>query len=162
MNTSKKSPSGKALVRTPSGLTCPSCNHELSAFRKPVPGRQSKAAPNQCQLQAEREPMQGPVKTLKELNEILKNRFRVFVLFYASWCPFCTAFLPTFQSQVEMNPELFVAVQDDQETLCEPYDIGIFPTVLYFEDGKLVKRLDGVPGVGLNSKSFSTFVTSCI
>jgi len=113
-------------------------------------------------MPAEHEPPQGPVKTRGELEKILKNRFRVFVLFYASWCPFCTVFLPTFQSQIEMNPELFVAVQDDEETLCDPYAVDIFPTVLFFEDGKLIKRLDGIRGRGIDGKSFSTFVTSCI
>jgi hypothetical protein len=41
---------------------------------------------------------------------------------------------------------------DDKASLCEKYSVDIVPTVLLFEKGKVKKRLDGVPGAGLEEK----------
>ena len=85
--------------------------------------------------------------------ETLKTKTRFFALFYASWCPFSRKFLPIYQkctanSQV---PCLQVIV-DDRDDLCEKYGINFFPTVLFFENGEVAKRLDGEPGEGLSEK----------
>ncbi len=40
------------------------------------------------------------------LDDILKAKDRVFVLFYASWCPFSHRFLPTFEVFSEQGTEL--------------------------------------------------------
>jgi hypothetical protein len=37
----------------------------------------------------------------------------------------------------------------------------VVPTVLVFEKGKLVKRLDGLHGVGLSEKQLMDFVKTC-
>jgi thiol-disulfide isomerase/thioredoxin len=89
-----------------------------------------------------------------DLKEILKVEDKVIALFYASWCPFSQRFLPIFQKHVEKEGRHFVMVQNDQETMVDQYSVKVYPTVLFFEKGIILKRLDGVLGVGLDEKQF--------
>ena len=97
----------------------------------------------------------------KDLGEILRTKENVIALFYASWCPFCKKFLPIFMRNAEGEHRNFLRVQDDEETMADRYSVKIFPTVLYFEKGIVSKRLDGVPGVGLQEQHLAEFVRSC-
>jgi len=96
-----------------------------------------------------------------DLNEIVQAQGRVIALVYASWCPFCRRFLPVFQQQSQEKQRHFLRVQDDRETVAEKYEIDVFPTLLFFEDGAVVKRLDGAPGAGLNEKQLTDFIQLC-
>jgi len=90
------------------------------------------------------------------LEDTLKSKDRAIVLFYASWCPFSQRFLPVFEkfSQDKTRACLRV-VTDDKASLCDKYSVEVVPTVLVFEKGKVVKRLDGTPGVGLKEKQLA-------
>jgi thiol-disulfide isomerase/thioredoxin len=85
-----------------------------------------------------------------ELEKIVKGRAKVFVLFYASWCPFSQRFLPVFQRIAETKRDCLRVITDDKASLCEKYSVDTVPTVLLFEKGNVTKRLDGEPGAGLN------------
>ncbi len=91
----------------------------------------------------------------------LKSQDKVIALFYASWCPFCSRFLPVFKKHSEGKERNFLLVQDDKDTIGEKYSVGVFPTVLFFENGKLTKRLDGAAGLGLQEKQLIEFINSC-
>jgi thioredoxin 1 len=106
---------------------------------------------NQCPL----------VSNEQDIAAVLKENKKVIALFYASWCPFCARFLPVFTKQAEGKEQNFLLVQDDKETICEKYAVKIFPTVLFFDNGVLVKRLDGAAGAGLQEKQLVDFVNSC-
>ena len=95
------------------------------------------------------------------LKDNLKANERAIALFYASWCPFCVDFLPVFQKCAEGEGLGFLVVQDDQETMGDRYAVEVVPTVLFFEKGKVAKRLDGVLGVGLNEKKLTDFIDIC-
>jgi hypothetical protein len=41
------------------------------------------------------------------------------------------------------------------------YEVEVFPTVLFFENGAVSKRLDGIPGVGLTEKHLVDFIAAC-
>ena len=97
----------------------------------------------------------------QELAHALKEKDKVIALFYASWCPFCSRFLPVFNKQAEGRERNFLLVQDDEETICDKYSVRIFPTVLFFEKGVLAQRLDGAAGVGLQEKQLVEFINSC-
>ncbi len=85
-------------------------------------------------------------------NEI-KSKDKAFVLFYASWCPFSQRFLPIFEEFAKSNPkECLSVIVDDKPDVCEEYAIEYYPTVIMFKKGKVHKRLDAEPGVGLNKK----------
>jgi thioredoxin-like negative regulator of GroEL len=96
-----------------------------------------------------------------DLIEILRAADHVMALFHASWCPFCVSFLPIFKKHAEGEGRHFVSVQDDQETIADQYSVKVYPTVLFFKNGVISKRLDGVLGVGLDEKQLTEFVGQC-
>jgi thiol-disulfide isomerase/thioredoxin len=86
-------------------------------------------------------------------HEEIKKRDRAFVLFYATWCPFSQRFLPVFEEYSKNNPkECLSVIVDEAPDVFEEYDIEYYPTVIMFKKGKVHKRLDAEPGVGLNKK----------
>jgi thioredoxin 1 len=101
------------------------------------------------------------VNNNRALIKALGESDRVITLFYASWCPFCARFLPVFQKHLAQTGRQVVLVQDDQENMAGAYSVKIYPTVLFFENGAVSKRLDGVPGVGLDEKQLAEFINQC-
>lgn len=97
----------------------------------------------------------------QDLQKALKSNNSAIALVYASWCPFCAKFLPVFKKCTEKDKRLVLLVQDDDENIAAKYAINIFPTVLFFEKGKVAKRLDGAPGIGLQEKQLVEFIDSC-
>lgn len=101
------------------------------------------------------------VNSSHDLNEILKIKDSVIALFYASWCPFCVEFLPIFKKHAKEDGRHFVMVQDDREAIADQYSVRVYPTLLFFENGVVSKRLNGVSGVGLDGKQLVEFLGSC-
>lgn len=94
------------------------------------------------------------------LDGILKSKDRVVVLFYASWCPFSQRFLPIFEKYAQGKTQTCLRVKtDDKASLCEEHSVEVVPTVLLFEKGIVTKRLDGVPGVGLEEKQLTDLIS---
>jgi thioredoxin 1 len=80
------------------------------------------------------------------------------VLFHSTWCPFCRSFWPTFQKETARAPgwtPIEAVIDEEENPLWEKFSLDIVPSVLFFEQGKLVKRLDGRAGVGLTAKQLS-------
>ncbi|MHC4184186.1 MAG: thioredoxin family protein [Planctomycetota bacterium] len=83
----------------------------------------------------------------------IKDMNKAFVLFYASWCQFCKQFLPIFEEYSKSNPKDCLSVLiDEKPDVCREYSIEYYPTVILFKKGKVHKRLDARPGIGLNKK----------
>lgn len=102
------------------------------------------------------------IESEQELEKLLKTKKRVFVLFYASWCPFSMRFLPFFEKFSEgKEQEFFRVATDDMEACEDRYSVEVVPTIIYFENGKASKRLDGVSGGGLSEKQLKDFCSSC-
>jgi len=86
-------------------------------------------------------------------HEKIENKEKAFVLFYATWCPFSQRFLPIFEEYSKSHPkECLNVIVDEEPDVCEEYAIEYYPTVIMFKKGKVHKRLDAEPGVGLNKK----------
>lgn len=99
---------------------------------------------------------QGTKKNAFENN--LKDKEKAYVLFYATWCPFSQRFLPIFEEYSKSNPrECLSLIVDEEPEVFEEYGIEYYPTVICFVRGKIQKRLDAVPGVGLNKKQLKDF-----
>lgn len=96
-----------------------------------------------------------------DLEKFLKDKDRVIALVYASWCPFCRRILPTFRAYAKDEKRNLLLVADDEEKVCDKHDINVFPTLLFFEKGIVVKRLDGKPGVGLSEEQIADFIRDC-
>ena len=92
-------------------------------------------------------------KRKSTFHEDIKSKDKAFVLFYATWCPFSLQFKPIFEEYSKSNPkECLSVIVDDEPDFCEEYAIEYYPTVIMFKKGKVHKRLDAEPGIGLNKK----------
>jgi len=91
------------------------------------------------------------VMTQQELDAAVGQKKKAVVLFHTSWCPYCRAYRPVFESATRLSPlEVVEAVIDDEDNpIWDDHRLELVPTVFFYEDGKVVKRLDGRPGVGL-------------
>lgn len=97
-----------------------------------------------------------------ELHEVMKARDEVFVLFYASWCPFSQRFLPVYEKLAgERGHEYVRVLIDKNEDLCDKYSIEVYPTVIFFKSGKVSKRLDGTSQVGLSEGQMIGLIEAC-
>jgi len=98
----------------------------------------------------------------EDLDQAIRTRERLFVLFYASWCPFSMAFLPEYVDHARSGDPCYVRIlSNDGDAHVEKYRINVFPTVLYFEKGRVVRRLDGRHFVGLDRRRLEKFVGEC-
>jgi len=97
----------------------------------------------------------------EDLNDILISKDKVCVLFYASWCPFSRRFLPYFEKTAKGKDCYASVVINDDEALAEKYSVEFYPTLVFFEKGKVTKRLDAPAGIGLNEKQLADFVNKC-
>jgi len=102
------------------------------------------------------------IRERRELAELLKSTDRVFVLFYASWCPFSLGFLPIYEKHAAVRDQHFVRmILGGNEDLFEEHGIQVYPTVIFFKAGKVHKRLDGTHLAGLGEKQLTDLIESC-
>ena len=103
------------------------------------------------------------IKNQQQLQAALQADERVCALFYASWCPFSRRFLPDFDDAARANKKHFSSVKiDDHDGLCEEYGIDVFPTVIFFEKGKVLDRVDARLGAGIDVGRFFEASEKCI
>lgn len=102
------------------------------------------------------------IKTREVFEAELKGGEGRFALFYSAWCPFCTSFMSVYEGEAAAGKEAFVKVcTDDLPELEDRFSVEVVPTVLYFKDGKLARRLDGVLGRGLSAEGLRAFMAAC-
>jgi thiol-disulfide isomerase/thioredoxin len=102
------------------------------------------------------------VQSPAALEAAIKSRDRLMVLFYAGWCPFSQAFLPTYRKHAAAGEPCYVRILvDEGDALTEKYSIEVYPTILFFEKGMVVKRLDGVYHRGLSKGQLEDFARHC-
>jgi len=105
--------------------------------------------------------MSGLIGTKDAFNTLTAAR-PVAILFYSAWCPFCTDFLPVFEKYAGAAPDSFRRVLTDElPDLEDKYSVDVVPTVIFFKDGKVSKRLDGVLGAGLDGSGLAAFLKAC-
>ena len=96
-----------------------------------------------------------------DLNKMLNECPSLLVLFYASWCPYSQRFLPIFEKYAEKTEENLCRVLTDEIASCkENYSIKVVPSVIFFKNGKIDKRLDGVLGRGLDENQLVEMIDS--
>jgi thioredoxin-like negative regulator of GroEL len=102
------------------------------------------------------------INTEQDLESILKKKESMFILFYAPWCGFSQRFLPIFEKcALDTSWQCYWMMVDKFPQLCESYQIEIYPTIIFFENGKPVHRLDGDVGMGLNEQQFRELIRVC-
>lgn len=98
----------------------------------------------------------------QDIEKVVRDSAGMIALFYASWCPFCRAFLPVFEKHAAKDERRFCRILTDDMASCEDtYAIDVVPTVLFFRNGAVVKRLDGVPGRGLTEQQLTALIADC-
>ena len=101
---------------------------------------------------------ESKTKKKSTFHESLKDKENAFVLFYATWCPFSQRFLPIFEEYSKSNPkECLSVIVDEEPEIFEEYAIEYYPTVILFKNGKVHRRLDSEPHVGLSKKQLKEF-----
>lgn len=102
------------------------------------------------------------IRTKKDFDAELAAGGERLVLFYSGWCHFCTAFLPALEKCAGANSAVFIKLcVDDLPAVEEHFAVEVVPTVLFFKDGKLASRLDGVLGRGLTEEKLLAFAKAC-
>ncbi|HWR63617.1 MAG TPA: thioredoxin family protein [Candidatus Thermoplasmatota archaeon] len=102
------------------------------------------------------------IETEEDLEKTIQTKDPCFILFYAEWCPFSQRFLPIFEKCAkDSNHQCYRMKIDDYPHLCDRYAVEVYPTIVFFEKGKAVERLDGIHGVGLNEKQFQDLIKVC-
>lgn len=101
------------------------------------------------------------VNNLQDLEQALGRKERIIALVYATWCPFCVKVLPVFEKQAGLQKHPLLLVADDEEQIADLYGIDVFPTLILFEKGQILKRLDAQPGIGLHDNQITDFINSC-
>lgn len=81
----------------------------------------------------------------------LRERARILVLYYASWCPFSQAFLPLFEdAEPDANvPFARVDIAHPMDPRWDDRRISTVPTLVYYEHGEELERVDAVRRRGL-------------
>ena len=80
-------------------------------------------------------------------SEVIKSNIPVLVDFWATWCGPCRMIAPTIE---EIAKEYAGKIKvgkvnvDDEMALAAEYGIEVIPTLLFFKDGKVVKKTTGV------------------
>ena len=89
--------------------------------------------------------------------EVLESTQLVLVDFWASWCGPCKMLAPTVDALCAERSDLKVCKinVDEQFELAVRYQINSIPTLLFFKNGKAVRR-----AVGLRSKAEIALITS--
>lgn len=97
---------------------------------------------------------------VEDFQKELASRDRVVVLYHADWCPFSRAFLPSFEAA---EPESSVPLA--RTNLHHPQDprwddarVHVVPTLVYYEHGEELERVEAKRGRGLDLGEFEQFM----
>jgi thiol-disulfide isomerase/thioredoxin len=79
-----------------------------------------------------------------------------YVLYHATWCPYCRDFAPKFRELVPDGEEVMLDNEMDPRWI--KFNIPLVPTVIAFEGDKEVKRIVAGPGIGITDQMFQDFL----
>ncbi len=96
-----------------------------------------------------------------DLTKKLAENKKVLALFFSSWCPYCQGFIDVFNTNIvnyKFDLVLRVNLDDFDSPLWDEYSVGAVPTLILFENGEILSRLDAGFGVGLTEKQLKDWL----
>lgn len=110
----------------------------------------------------------APVRTPKELGAELgdlEGSGALVAVFFAAWCPFCRAFLPTLD-EVEAPDGVRIVqvdISDPEDAAWDDFGVETIPTAVRFgSDGEEQDRVEAVAGEGLQPDAFRTWLAGAV
>lgn len=92
-------------------------------------------------------------------SKVLNSNQKTLVLFYASWCPYCANFKPTFEATNPNNAKKMAAlVDEDENPLWERFNIQAVPTMIAFQNGQIIARRDAKKHIGLTKVDMESII----
>jgi thioredoxin 1 len=95
-------------------------------------------------------------------SKVLNNDQKILVLFYASWCPYCTNFKPTFEAintnNTNNTKKMCALIDEDENPLWEKFNIQAVPAMIVFEKGKVISRRDAKKHIGLTKVDMESII----
>ena len=92
-------------------------------------------------------------------SKVLNSGKKTVVLFYATWCPYCSNFKPTFESaKIETANKMGSIIDEDENPLWDRFNIQAVPTMIVFQNGKIISRRDAKKHVGLTKSDMDSVV----
>ncbi len=96
-------------------------------------------------------------------SKVLANDEKTLVLFYASWCPYCANFKPSFEDiNVNNIKKICALVDEDENPLWDRFNIQAVPTMIAFEKGKIISRKDAKKHVGLTKTDLESIIKELV
>ena len=93
-------------------------------------------------------------------SKVLKSNKKTLVLFYATWCPYCANFKPTFESaKTETATKMESIIDEDENPLWDKFNIQAVPTMIAFQNGKIISRKDARKHAGLTKSDMDSIIT---
>jgi thioredoxin 1 len=93
-------------------------------------------------------------------SKVLQSDKKTVVLFYATWCPYCANFKPTFETaKIENVNKIGSIIDEDENPLWDRFNIQAVPTIVVFQNGKIISRKDAKKHVGLTKSDMDSVVT---
>ncbi len=87
------------------------------------------------------------INNIQEFDQIIAQGNIVIVDFYADWCGPCQALLPILDSlskDFEGRADIVKVNVDDQQELASRFGIQSIPSLVYFQNQKVVDKTTGV------------------
>lgn len=83
--------------------------------------------------------------TNKDFNESINSADKVLIKFGSVWCSPCKLLSKLLEDLVEIpeDSKIYSVDVDEEQELCEEFDIQSIPTLLFFKNGSLIKRIHG-------------------
>ena len=92
-------------------------------------------------------------------SKVLSDNKKTVVLFYATWCPYCSNFKPTFESaKIESANKVGSIIDEDENPLWDRFNIQAVPTMIVFQNGKIISRRDAKKHVGLTKSDMDSII----
>lgn len=96
-------------------------------------------------------------------SKVLNIEKKTLVFFYASWCPYCTNFKPTFE-ETNLNDvrKMAALLDEDENPLWDRFNIEAVPTIIAFQKDKIIARRDAKRNIGLTKRDMESIINELV